>query len=100
MAALPASMDSKIHLTVEVPTGANLFVNEQPTTNTGATREFVSRDLERGKKYEFKVRAEVVDKNGKSISETKQVSMQAGDSETLQFTFINWTDSLAATNPK
>ena len=82
-AVLREAKEASIQLIVEVPTGAKLYVNEQATTSTGATRQFVSRDLERGRNYEFRVRAELMEKNGKLISETKQVLAQAGDSEIL-----------------
>jgi len=93
----PATKNSSIQLAVEVPTGAKLFVNEKATKSTGETRQFVSRNLERGRAYEFSVRAEVMDENGKLISETKQVSIQAGESETLHFKFINRSQSLLET---
>jgi len=95
-AVLPAAKDSSIRLAIEVPAAASLFVNEKATTSTGATRQFVSRNLERGRTYEFSVRAEVMDKNGKLISETQQVSIQAGESESLQFKFVNRSQSLVA----
>jgi uncharacterized protein (TIGR03000 family) len=95
MAALPAAVDASIQLAVEVPSGAKLFVNDRATTSSGATRQFVSRDLERGRKYEFRVRAEVIDKNGKLISETQQFSMAAGEVKTLKFKFANQPLNLA-----
>ena len=93
----PSIKDSSIQLAVKVPSGAKLFVNEKETKSTGATRQFVSRNLERGRAYEFSVRAEVMDENGKLISETKQVSIQAGESEILHFKFMDLSKSLVKT---
>jgi uncharacterized protein (TIGR03000 family) len=95
--ATPSSVaGSPIHLTVAVPTEARLFVNDRPTTSLGATRHFASRALEQGNQYGFRVRAEMMDKNGNWISETQQISMRAGDSETLKFTFPDPPQLLAA----
>jgi uncharacterized protein (TIGR03000 family) len=96
MSAQPTVIGSPINLTVEAPNEAKLFVNDRPTTSVGATREFTSRNLEQGKQYEFRVRAEMMDKNGKWISETQKIFMLAGDSETLRFTFPDQPQLLAA----
>ncbi|MCY3012649.1 MAG: TIGR03000 domain-containing protein [Planctomycetota bacterium] len=87
MAAQSTVVGLPIQLTVEVPNDAKVFVNDRPTTSLGATREFTSRNLEQGKQYDFRVRAEMMNKDGKWVSETQQTSMRAGESEALRFTF-------------
>jgi len=98
--ASSAVSDSTIQLAVTVPNGAKLFVNEQATISTGATRLFVSRNLQREKKYEFRVRAEIMDKNGTLITEMQQVSVKPGESESLQFTFESRSPVHLATRSK
>jgi len=87
MAAQSTVVGLPIQLTVEVPNDAKVFVNDRPTTSLGVTREFTSRNLEQGKQYDFRVRAEMMNKDGKWVSETQQTSMRAGESEALRFTF-------------
>jgi uncharacterized protein (TIGR03000 family) len=87
MAAPSTTIGLPIQLTVEVPSEAKVFVNDRPTTSLGVTREFTSRNLEQGIQYEFRVRAEMMNKDGQWVSETQQTSMRAGDSEALRFTF-------------
>ena len=83
---LRAEEDS-VYLTVKVPGSAKVFVNENPTTSTGAVRQFVSRGLEEGKTYRFEIRAEITDSNGDIQTESKTVSVTAGEREQLEFAF-------------
>lgn len=76
-----------VHLTVSVPSSAKIFVNGNPTTSTGAVREFVSRGLEPGKSYKFDVRAELEGVNGQQMVEDKTLVVTAGERENLQFAF-------------
>ena len=71
-------------LTVSVPEEAKIFVNGQPTRSTGERREFVSRDLELGASYTYEVRAETI-RGGKTVSETKTVSLRGGQTANLAF---------------
>ena len=82
-----ASLDSDTGgLTVSVPANAKVFVNGNATTSTGSLREYVSRGLETGYEYNYEVRAEVM-VNGKLVSDTKTVSLQAGRMQNLAFNF-------------
>jgi uncharacterized protein (TIGR03000 family) len=79
--ALPA--DSGL-LAVSVPADAKVFVNNHPTKSTGASRQYVSRALQAGSSYTFKVRAEFV-RDGKPMSQEKTVQLTAGQTAALEF---------------
>ncbi len=82
-------VDYSAMLTVAVPSSAKIFVNDNPTTSVGGVRQFVSRGLEPGRTYQFKVRAEFEDAKGKIVSDVKTVAMTAGQRETLEFNLVS-----------
>jgi uncharacterized protein (TIGR03000 family) len=71
-------------LTVDVPDDAKVFVNDLATTSTGSQRRYVSRNLQAGYSYTYKVRAEVV-RNGEKVEETKVVDLRSGKNTSLAF---------------
>ncbi len=83
-----------IYLTVNVPGNAKVFVNGNPTTSTGAVRQFVSRGLESGKSYKFDIRAEVEGADGKLLTEEKTIAVEAGEREQLQFAFADSSSAI------
>jgi uncharacterized protein (TIGR03000 family) len=85
---------------VKVPTDAKVFVNGRQTTSTGMDREFISRDLEAGARYNYEVRAEFA-RDGKPVTETKTVQLTAGQSAGVDFTDASPSVQTAAvTEPK
>jgi uncharacterized protein (TIGR03000 family) len=72
-------------LSVKVPANATVFVNDSPTLNKGTDREYISRNLQTGKHYNYTVRVEFF-RNGRSVLEKKSVQLTAGQSATLDFT--------------
>jgi uncharacterized protein (TIGR03000 family) len=80
---ISASKD-EIHLVIDLPESARVFVNGNATTSKGASRRFVSRNLEGGSSYRFEVRVED-DRNGKVVSDTKTLVLVPGSTETLAF---------------
>lgn len=71
-------------LTVDVPAEARVIVNGTPTRSTGTHRRFVSRALAPGYSYTYTVQAQI-DRDGKTIEETKTVDLQSGGSANLAF---------------
>ena len=71
-------------LAVSVPADAKVFVNGRATTSVGPQRQYVSRGLEAGMRYDYEVRAEFV-RDGKPVSETKSVQLTAGTRSDLSF---------------
>ncbi|HEX3726206.1 MAG TPA: TIGR03000 domain-containing protein [Pirellulales bacterium] len=87
-------------LSVKVPADAKVFVNDRATTSTGLDREYISRDLETGARYNYEVRAEFI-RDGKSVSETKTVQLTAGQNAGLDFTGdVATVQTAAATEPR
>jgi uncharacterized protein (TIGR03000 family) len=80
-----------VYLNVNVPPAAKVFVNETPTSTVGASRQFVSRGLQAGKKYKFVVRAELVGADGQVASEEKTVTLTAGQRDELSFASLDQT---------
>ncbi len=91
-AGIVAPSDDSVALEVEVPTEARVFVNGHETTSTGAMRRFVSRGLEPGYSYSYEVRAEV-ERDGKTLTETKVVKLVGGQAADLSFDFSAGTTS-------
>jgi uncharacterized protein (TIGR03000 family) len=71
-------------LNVHVPADAQVFVNGLATKSTGADRRYVSNGLQAGYNYSYEVRAELV-RDGRTITETKVVKLQAGDNSEVNF---------------
>ncbi len=78
-------MRNSATLAVKVPADAKVFVNDRPTTSTGADREYVSHDLRPGARYNYTVRAEF-ERDGKTVTETKTIQLTAGRLGALDFT--------------
>ncbi|MBL9122065.1 MAG: TIGR03000 domain-containing protein, partial [Planctomycetaceae bacterium] len=72
-----------VMLSVWVPTDAKIFVNGNTTSSTGSARSYVSRGLQPGASYSYEIRAEVV-RDGRTLTETKQVTVVAGQKANLE----------------
>jgi uncharacterized protein (TIGR03000 family) len=73
-------------LAVNVPDDAKIYVNGQATTSIGASRQYISRDLQSGYNYNYEVRAEVV-RDGRTLEQVKKVDLRAGETANLAFDF-------------
>lgn len=82
--------DDEIHLLVDLPEAARVFVNDNPTTSTGGSRKYVSKSLERGSSYRFQVRAEL-DVDGRTVSQERTVVLVPGSKEAFAFRFADST---------
>jgi uncharacterized protein (TIGR03000 family) len=78
---VPVSSDAVL-LTVEVPRDAKVWINKYETGSTGETRLFTSHGMTAEKKYDFAVRMRAYI-DGKWVDETKTVSLEAGERETI-----------------
>jgi uncharacterized protein (TIGR03000 family) len=72
------------HLTVKLPDGAHLYVNDVAVSASG-TQTFETPKLEKGKKFYYSVRAEL-QREGRTMTDSKSVSVEAGKSVTVDFT--------------
>src|SRR5262249_45141643 len=69
--------DNQAHLLVELPVNAKLYVDDHLMKSTASRRSFVTPELQPGQTYYYVLRAEV-DLDGKTVSETKRVTVRAG----------------------
>lgn len=97
MLASSTTVNDSVNLTVSVPTAAKIYVNGNPTTSTGAVRQFVSHGLQSGKEYRFKLRAELETASGDTLTEEKDVVVGAGAFEHIAFAFDNAADAAIET---
>jgi uncharacterized protein (TIGR03000 family) len=82
--APPAATPTSASLRISLPADAQLFVGEINTHSAGADRTFRSPPLTEGKTYAYEFRAEL-ERDGRVITQTKQVVIQAGQSATVSF---------------
>jgi uncharacterized protein (TIGR03000 family) len=71
-------------LTVSVPAGAKVFVNDAATRSEGPNRRYVSRGLNPGRSYTYTVRVEF-ERDGQTVTETKTAKLSAGTNAELSF---------------
>ena len=63
---------------VRVPANAEVWVEGDKTSQTGAVRHFSSPALTPGKTFTYDLRARWTGADGKAVDRTKQVKVQAG----------------------
>jgi uncharacterized protein (TIGR03000 family) len=74
----PMAAFGTARITVQVPANAKVWVDDLPTTQSGAVREFVTPPaLELGKTYKYTFRAQW-DENGQTITREQTVEFQSG----------------------
>jgi uncharacterized protein (TIGR03000 family) len=74
----------EVQLMVNVPASAKVLVNGNATTSVGATRRFVSRDLNPSESYRFEVQATYT-MDGKEVTQSRTVIARAGAIEEVTF---------------
>ncbi len=79
-----APVETEAAIRVTLPTDAVVFVNDRPTTSTGAERTYVSRGLTGGRTYAYQLRVEFT-LDGEKVVENKLVRLHAGDAVELSF---------------
>jgi uncharacterized protein (TIGR03000 family) len=83
MAVAVASTETA-RVTVILPEGARVFVNDVALTVKGK-QTFETPKLEKGKTFFYNVKAELP-RDGRTVTETKKVSVEAGKAVTVDFT--------------
>jgi uncharacterized protein (TIGR03000 family) len=76
--------DSDVLLNVRVPVTAKVWVNGEPTTQTGPAREFISSGLTPGRNYTYTIKAEW-NEAGRTVDRTMKVPVQGGERRTVDF---------------
>ncbi len=72
-------------VTVNLPQGAKLFVEDQPRNLPVGVKEFQTPQLQKGVEYTYSFRAELV-KDGKTVAKTQRVMFKAGEPVNVDFT--------------
>lgn len=72
-------------LAVEVPEDAKVFINGRPTVSTGSQRRYASYGLRPGWSYDYAFRV-LMTSEGRTVEQSKTVSVQAGQTARLVFT--------------
>ncbi len=80
--ALP--QDACAHLIVQVPAGAEVWVDGSKTQQTGPSRDFVSPPLAAGRGFSYEVRARWKGEKG-DVEQTRQVPVHAGERVNVDF---------------
>jgi uncharacterized protein (TIGR03000 family) len=79
-----AAADTAAHLVVQVPDGAEVWVDGAATRQTGTSRSFVSPPLTPGRDLSYEVRARWA-VAGKTIEQTQTVPVHAGEQLQVRF---------------
>jgi len=78
--------DDAVHLRVKVPVAdAQLWVEGQATSQTGAERDFDSPSLTPGKPFLYEMRAQWTE-NGRPVLQTRKIVVRAGEHLLVDFT--------------
>ncbi len=76
--------DNKAHVHVRLPADAELWVNGQLVTPTGAERDFVSPELTAGKTYTYQITARWL-RDGRAVEQTQQVPVSPNKTADVVF---------------
>ncbi len=94
LAASQSIQPNEVHLTVNLPESARVYVNGNPTTTPGSRRHFVSRDLKPNDAYRFEVKAVMTKPDGTDLVQTKTVVVESGNGEELSFELLKADDPI------
>jgi uncharacterized protein (TIGR03000 family) len=89
--ALPAGAPAAV--LVRLPADARLYANQRLTGLTSGERQFQTPELPAGQEFHYNFRMEV-ERDGKAVSESRQVVVRAG--EKIRVEFVDPSDTLAA----
>ena len=72
-------------VTVIVPADAEVFLDGDPTTETGTERRFITPPLTVGARYSYTIRARW-QQDGRPVEHTRKVPVTGGANATVDFT--------------
>jgi uncharacterized protein (TIGR03000 family) len=81
----PTSGPAKATVTVLVPESASVFFDGAPTTQTGASRQFVTPPLAPGRNFYYDIEARWTSADGTPVDQTKKVLVTAGANVQVNF---------------
>jgi uncharacterized protein (TIGR03000 family) len=74
-------------ITVKLPPGATLYVDEKRSSSTDPVRRFSTPPLPTGREFAYLLKAEVV-RNGQTETLTQKVPFRAGERVEVDFTGV------------
>jgi uncharacterized protein (TIGR03000 family) len=77
--------NTTIRFTVELESDTKLYINDKLTTSPGSVRQFLSSNLTPGKSYQFNLRADSMGSDGKLHSQTRELTVRAGERISIKF---------------
>jgi uncharacterized protein (TIGR03000 family) len=86
---------NRARLIVEVPADSKLFIDDKPMKTTSEKRSFSTPTLVEGESYYYEVRVEAM-RDGKPVSETKKVTIKAGEVAKVDFKKMDSVASVKA----
>jgi uncharacterized protein (TIGR03000 family) len=84
-------LDQPATIVVRVPADAEVWLDDAPTKQTGASRAFASPPLTVGEKYVYEVRARWTS-DGRPVEQTRRVVVTAGGRSVVNFAAENSAD--------
>ena len=76
---------NSVEIQVRVPANAEIWFEQEKTSQTGSLRRFLSPPLEPGMEYTYDIRARWRDENGQQLERTRKLSICAGERHALNF---------------
>ncbi len=82
---IQTGMGQRARMIINLPTDAKLFIDDKLTRSTSERRSFSTPQLNQGDTYYYELRVELV-RNGEPITQTRKVTLKAGDVIKADFT--------------
>ncbi len=81
---IDSSLPAPARITVQLPTSARLFVDNVECPLTSSSRSFLTPGLERGRRYYYTLRMEVI-RDGQVVRDSRRVVVGAGATVQVDF---------------
>jgi uncharacterized protein (TIGR03000 family) len=79
-------IDNAVHLQLNVPENAEVFIDGAKTSKTGRVREFVSPPVTPGQRYAYKILVRIPGPGGKAVNDERTIYVRANDWFSIDFT--------------
>jgi uncharacterized protein (TIGR03000 family) len=89
------SAGTRARVVVSLPANGKLFVDDAPIANAAGVKTFRTPELSKGQQYYYEMRAEVV-VDGKVVSQTRRVTVTAGELIRADFSTLGKANGVAA----
>jgi uncharacterized protein (TIGR03000 family) len=90
---MPGLPNERATITVRLPAGATLYVDERKSSSTEAVRSFSTPPLPAGKEFAYLMKAEVL-RDGRPEALIQKVPFRAGERITVDFTTVGATPTM------